>query len=172
MKNSDWREQFLEKVSKCSVEGKEAVEYIRAHKTHIGIKRARKSVGAFWTLQKSAHLNSLYYSPESSLVDPGAWTLLIHEVRHLQQGYLMALSIYGELDAWQYQLRLYKKITTKQLHPVQEELLSLPLNTDRENLHRARLLMIKSAGKSYGAGLLPLYPIHHEIRYWLTGRNS
>ena len=117
MKNSEWREQFLETVSNCSSEGKEAVDYIRAHKTHIGIRRARKSVGAFWTLAKAAYLNSAHYSQESSLANPNAWALLIHEVRHLQQGPLTALSIYGELDAWQYQLRVLKKLTGKQLAP-------------------------------------------------------
>jgi hypothetical protein len=39
---------------------------------------------------------------------------------------------------------------------------------DRENLQCARQLMTQMAGKSYGANLLPLYPIHMEIKYWLT----
>jgi hypothetical protein len=168
MKNSEWREQFLEAVSNCSTEGREAVEYIRMHKTRIGIKRARKSVGAFWTFARSAHLNSAHYTPEASLVNPHAWTLLIHEVRHLQQGLLVALSIYGELDAWQYQFQVLKKITGKTLSPLAEEILTLPVNMERENLQRARQLMTQMAGKSYGANLLPLYPVHKEIKYWVT----
>jgi hypothetical protein len=162
----EWREQFLEVVLNCSSEGKEAVDYIRAHKTYIGIKRARKSVGAFWTLTRAAYLNSLHYSQESSLVNPNAWTVLIHEVRHLQQGWLKALSIYGELDAWQYQFRLLKKLTGNQVAPVLEEILSLPLNMERKNLQHARQLMTRYAGKRYGANWLPLYPIHQEIKYW------
>ena len=90
MTKSEWQEKFLEAVANCCDEGREAVDYIRTHKTNVGIRRARKSVGAFWTLFKSAHLNARHYTQDSSLVNPHAWTLLIHEVRHLQQGYLTA----------------------------------------------------------------------------------
>jgi len=170
MDNSEWRDKFLEAVSNCSGEGKEAVDYIRAHRTHVSIRRARKSVGAFWTLSGAAYLNSAHYSQETSLVNPNAWALLIHEVRHLQQGPLTAFSIYGELDAWQYQLHVLKKITGKQYNPLLEEILSLPFNLERKNLQHARKLMTQYAGKSYGASLLPLYPIHREIKYWVTRR--
>jgi len=168
MKNFEWREQFLETVYHCSTEGREAVEYLRAHKTHISIRRARKSVGAFWTLSRVVYLNSVHYSHETSITNPGAWALLVHEARHLQQGVLTALSIFGELDAWQCQFRLLKKLTGSTNSPLVEEILSLPLNTQRENLQHARQLMIRYAGKSYGAGWLPLYPIHKEAAYWFA----
>lgn len=168
MNQSGWEEKFLEAVASSSDEGREAVEYIRAHKTIVGLKRARKSVGAFWTLAGSAYLNIRHFTRESSLVNPQAWTLLIHEVRHLQQGRLMAFSIYGELDAWQYQFRVLKKIIQRPLSPLAEEILSLPLNMDRGNLQKARRLMTRHAGIWYGAILLPLYPIHKEIEYWFT----
>lgn len=171
MTNLEWREKFLEAVSNCSNEGQDAVEYIRAHRTRIGMKRARKSVGAFWTLAKSAYLNSAHYTQEASLTSPNAWALLIHEVRHLQQGPLTAFSIYGELDAWQYQLQVLKKLTGKQLVPPLEEILSLPLNMERENLQHARQLMTQFAGKRYGANLLPLYPIHKEVKYWVIRKS-
>jgi hypothetical protein len=168
MKQSEWQEQFLEAVYQCSEEGKEAVEYIRAHKTPVSIRRARKSVGAFWSLSRVVYFNSVHFSQETTLANPNAWALLVHEIRHLQQGMLTALSIFGELDAWQYQFQLQKKLTGHQNHPIIEELLSLPLNMQRENLEHARQLMTQFAGKSYGAGLLPLYPIHKEIFYWFT----
>jgi hypothetical protein len=170
MDKTEWKEKFIEAVADSCDEGREAADYIRAHKTHVGIKHARKSVGAFWTLTRSAHLNAKHYTWESSLSNPHAWTLLIHEVRHLQQGMLTAFSIYGELDAWQYQFQVLKKITDKTLSPQAEEILSLPLNMERENLEHARKLMTKMAGKSYGANLLPLYPIHKEIKYWVMRR--
>jgi hypothetical protein len=170
MDKTEWRKNFLEAVANCCDEGREAVDYIRAHRTKIGMRRARKSVGAFWTLAKSAHLNSAHYTSESSLINPNAWALLIHEVRHLQQGIFIALSIYGELDAWQYQFQVLKKITGKALSPLAEEILTLPVAMDRKKLQHARQLMTQMAGKSYGANLLPLYPIHKEIKYWLTGK--
>ena len=168
MDQTEWREKFLEAVANCCSEGKEAVEFIHARKVRIGIKPARKSVGAFWTLEKRAYLNSVYFSPESSIANPNAWVLLIHEVRHLQQGWSTALSIYGELDAWQYQFNTLKKITSAKLPEAVDEILSLPLSMDRKTLGRARKLMTQHAGKGYGANLLPLYPIHMEIKYWIS----
>src|SRR5690349_14531429 len=170
MDDSVWLEQYLEKVSACSEEGLQAVEYVRANRTKVGFKRARKSVGAFWTLWRSFHLNSRHYTRESSLQDVRAWTIFVHEVRHLQQGPVTALSIYGELDAWQYEFRLYKRLIGRELKPALEELLTLPLNFDRDNLRRAQKLMTIFAGKGYAAWLLPLYPITKEIRYWVTRR--
>ena len=172
MNETEWREQFLKTVSECCAEGLEAVEYIRARRVLVGIRRARKSVSAFWTLANAVHLNSQYYSQESSLIDPKAWTLLIHEARHIQQGWTTALSIYGELDAWQLQMKIYKRITGKQLIPLLEEIISLPLNMDRQNLQHARELMTQYAGKNYGANLLPLYPIGKEIRFWVTRKEN
>jgi len=168
MQQAVWLEQYLEKVAACSEEGRQAVEYVRTNRIRIGLKRARKSVGAFWTLTRKFYLNSAYYTHESSLVDPRAWTIFVHEVRHLQQGPITALSLYGELDAWQYEFRLYKRITGQELKPALEELLSLPLSHDRANLRRARDLMTAFAGKGYLAWILPLYPITREIRYWIT----
>lgn len=170
MHYSDWLTQYLERVSNSCEEGRAAVDYLRARGTKIGIKRARKSVGGFWTPAGNIYLNSVHHSYDSSLSNPRAWTLLIHETRHLQQGTLTALSVYGELDAWQYDFRIYQKLTNSNLTPVLQELLALPLNLDRTNLVQARNLMQSHAGKGYRIDLLPLYPLHKEITYWLTRR--
>jgi len=170
MQNSEWLEKYFEKVAQSSTEGREAVEFVRVRKIQVGMRRARKSVGAFWTLEGNFFLNSVHHTYDSVLENPRAWTLFVHEVRHLQQGMLTALSIYGELDAWQVEFNLYKRLTGKTLHENLEELLSLPLNMNRDNLQHARRLMIQYAGKSYGANWLPLYPIHKEIKYWVTRR--
>jgi hypothetical protein len=132
------------------------------------MRRARRNVGAFWVLTRSLYLNTAHYSREDSIKNPAAWTLLIHEVKHLQQGALTALSIYGELEAWQIQFRLWKNLAGKTLPPALEEIISLPLDMDRANLRRARRLMTDYAGILYGAYLYPLYPIHKEIKYWFS----
>lgn len=170
MQNSEWTEKYFEKVAQSSAEGRDAVDYVRARKIKVGMRRARKSVGAFWTLERNFFLNSIHYTKESILENPRAWTLFVHEVRHLQQGMLTALSIYGELDAWQVEFKLYKKLTGKPLPTVLEELTFLPLTMDRDILQHARKLMTQYAGKAYLANLLPLYPIHKEIKYWVTRR--
>jgi len=170
MQPSNWLESYLEKVSASCEEGRQAVEYIRAHRIKIKFSRARKNVGAFWTPAGNIHFNTVHHTPASVLANPRGWTLLIHEVRHLQQGVLTALSVYGELDAWQYEFRVYQRLTKSKLDPKIAEISSLPLNWERENLHRARGLMQEIAGKGYRADLLPLYPLHLEIKYWVTRR--
>ena len=168
MQTAEWLEKYFEKVARSSDEGREAVDFVRTNRIRVGMKRARKSVGAFWQFGRRFFLNSIHYTMESSLENPRAVTLFVHEVRHIQQGALTAFSIYGELDAWQYEFRLFKKITGKQLNPTLEEMLTLPLNFERDTLRRARQLMTKFAGPWYGAWILPLYPIHKELNYWIT----
>ncbi|MCE7859763.1 MAG: hypothetical protein DYG86_08245 [Chloroflexi bacterium CFX2] len=165
MNQTEWLERYFQKVSESSDEGAEAVRFVRENRIRVGMKRARKSVGAFWTLGKSFYLNKAHYTMESALDNPRAITLFVHEVRHLQQGILTAMSIYGELDAWQYEFRLYKKLTGKTLKPELEELISLPLSYERATLRRAQRLMTKYAGFWYLAWMLPLYPIHKEIGF-------
>ncbi|NWF63473.1 MAG: hypothetical protein HXY38_04125 [Chloroflexi bacterium] len=168
MKHSEWLELYFQKVSESSEEGAAAVRFARGKKIRVGLRRARKSVGAFWTLGRSFYLNTAHYTAESALENSRAWTLFVHEVCHLQQGVLTALSIYGELEAWQIEFRLFKKLAGKKLRPELEELLSLPLTLERETLKRARQLMTKFAGFWYGAWMLPLYPIHKEVLFWVT----
>jgi len=163
-----WRENLLVALADLGEAGKDAADYLRAHKTYIGFWKVRKNVGAFWTPLRTVHMNTVYYSYKTELVDIGLLTLLIHEVKHLQQGLILALSVYGELEAWQLQFRLYHQLTEKPMHPAIAELLSLPLGYDRAVLRRAVVLMQIYAGNGYRADLLPLYPLGREIRYWLT----
>lgn len=162
-----WKENLLEQLARLGGEGRAAAEFLRTHKTYIGFWRVRKNVGAFWTFLGTIHLNSFYYSTETGTDSIGMLTLLIHEVKHLQQGLLLALSVYGEMEAWQLQFRLYHQLTGKPMHPAIAELLSLPLAYDRAVLRRARDLMQAYAGKGYRADLLPLFPLGKEIKYWL-----
>jgi hypothetical protein len=168
MNPTEWRELYFQKVAESSEEGAAAVRFVREKKVRVGMRRARKHVGAFWMLGKSFYLNTIHYTMESALINPRAWTLFVHEVRHLQQGTLTAMSVYGELDAWQYEFRLLKRLTGKTLKPELEELLTLPLSFDRVTLKKAQQLMTKFAGFWYGAWSLPLYPIHKEIMFWVT----
>jgi hypothetical protein len=172
MEHAEWLEKYFERVAQSCEEGREAVEYVRAQGSRVGIKKARKSVGAFFTLTRRLHLNAVHFTYESSLENPHAWTLFIHEACHLKQGVTVAMSIYGELEAWQTEFRVYQKISGKTLKPLLNELLSFPLDLNRNNLRRAREIMMEHAGKGYGANLLPLYPIPKEVKYWVTRKVS
>lgn len=168
MEQVEWKENLLAALTRLGEDGRAAAEYLRSRKTFIGFWRVRKNVGAFWTALRTIHFNSAYYSRNTDVADAGMLTLLIHEVKHLQQGIFVALSVYGELEAWQLQFRLYHQLTHTPMHPAIAELLTLPLQYDREILKKAVTLMQVYAGRGYRADLLPFYPWGREISYWIT----
>ncbi len=165
-----WRQSLLRSLEEFGEEGQVAASYLRAHRTYIGFRHVRKNVGAFWTALGTVHLNTVHFSLETNPADPRVLTLLIHEVKHLQQGPLTALSVYGELEAWQLQFRLYHQKTDAKMHGAVEKLLALPLSWDRAGLQQARGWMQEYAGKGYRIDLLPLYPLGKEIRFRIFGQ--
>jgi hypothetical protein len=167
MEHQSWAENLLEAVDQLGDEGRSAVEFVRIHKTKIGFKRVRPSVGAFWTVFGNINLNSRYYTYETPFDDLRIKTLIIHEARHLQQGIMTALSVYGELDAWQLEFGIYYRLKSQYPHDAIAELMSLPLSYDRAVLKKAARLMQVYAGKGYRVDLLPLYPLNKEIKYWI-----
>ncbi|MBT3188739.1 MAG: hypothetical protein HN736_01715 [Anaerolineae bacterium] len=167
MTNKKWKKAVLEKLAETGSLGRESAEYIRKYKARIYFKKYSKSTGARWFLFHQISLNTRYYSTNTDLNNPKLLSLLVHEVHHLKQGVLTALSVYGELDAWQVEYRFHKEISPAKLHSALEEILILPLNWDRDNLRRAAKLMQDYAGKGYRINWLPLYPIHKEITYWV-----
>jgi hypothetical protein len=168
MEHQLWKENLLDAVTQLGEEGRTAVEFLRRRQTKIGFKQVRPSVGAFWTVFGNIHLNSRYYTYETPFDDLRIKTLIIHEARHLQQGLIVALSVYGELDAWQLEFGIYHRIKGQYPHPVIGELMKLPLGYDRAVLKEAVYLMQAYAGKGYRADLLPLFPLPREIKYWIT----
>ena len=168
MEHQLWKENLLDAVTQLGDEGRAAVEFLRARRTKIGFKQVRPNVGAFWTPLGNINLNSRYYTYETAFDDLRIKTLIIHEARHLQQGLIVALSVYGELDAWQLEFGIYHRIRGKYPHPAIAELMDLSLGYDRAVLQEAARLMQAYAGKGYRADLLPLFPLPREIKYWIT----
>jgi hypothetical protein len=163
-----WTQNLLEAVTSLGEEGRLAADFLRARQTKIGFKRARSSIGAFWTVFGNIHLNSRYYTYETPLDNLRIKTLVVHEARHLQQGLVTALSVFGELDAWQLEFGIYHRIKGSYPHSAILDLMSLPLGYDREVLKKAAGLMQAYAGKGYRVDLLPLFPMDKEIKYWMT----
>jgi len=171
MEHAVWKDTLLEAVTQAGDEGVAAVNFLRARGTQIGFKKVRPNVGAFWTVFGNIRLNSHYYNYETPLDDLRIKTLIIHEARHLQQGFITALSVYGELDAWQLEFRIYHRIKGNYPNPAIAELMTLPLEFDRDVLKQAAKLMQDYAGKGYRIDLLPLYPLGREINYWITRKS-
>jgi len=167
MEHSTWLNSLFENLEKYGQEGNATVTYLRTHGTKIAFKETKPSIGAWWTINRNINLNTRYYSYENSLNNTRVFTLIIHEVRHLQQGIFTALSVYGELDAWQLEWSIYHRLHNSYPNPAIEELMSLPLGWDRAVLRRAVVLMQTYASKGYRADLLPLYPIGKEATYRL-----
>lgn len=168
MEHEVWKEKLFEAVTALGEEGRVAVDFVKAHRVKIGFKNVRPNIGAFWTIFGNIRLNSQYYSYETSLDDLRIRTLIIHEARHLQQGFFTALSVYGELDAWQLEFSVYHRVKGRYPHPAISEIMDLPLKYERPVLKRAAKLMQDYAGKGYRVDLLPLFPLGHEIKYWVT----
>jgi len=170
MEHQVWKETLLEAVTELGEEGRSAVEFLHTRQTKIGFKQARPSIGAFWTVFGSIRLNSRYYTYETPFDDLRIKTLIIHEARHLQQGLVTALSVYGELDAWQLEFRIYHRVKGNYPHAAIAELMTLPLGYNRTVLKEAACLMQTYAGKGYRVDLLPLFPLPLELRYRMTGK--
>jgi hypothetical protein len=108
-------------------------------------------------------------------ISPYALSLVIHDVRHLAQGPLIALSVYGELDAWRVQFEFLRDLSvpapgSDAQQVLIGQLLELPIGWDRGALSNARQLIRAYAGQAYRIDLLPLYPVHRELAYLLTRR--
>lgn len=168
MEHNVWVENLLEAVTSLGEEGRAAVDFLRARGAQIGFRRARRGVGAYWTVFGNIRLNSHYYTYETPFDNVRIKTLIVHEARHLEQGMIMALSVYGELDAWQLEFGIYHRLKGEYPHLAIAELMTLPLEYDRTVLKQAARLMQVYAGKEYRIDLLPLFPLHKELKRWIT----
>lgn len=169
---SEWLADLLESLQHSGPAAQAAAGYIRENNVHIGVHA--QPTGARWRLGRRIDLHPRYLEGDPQALYP--LSLAIHEVRHLQQGPLTALSVYGELEAWQAQFHFvrshavaYHEVPAKDQLIVR--LMALPLGWDRNVLTGARSLMKEFAGKTYRIDLLPLYPLHLEI-LWAVARRQ
>jgi hypothetical protein len=165
-----WVSEALTQLEHYGPEAAAALYYMRQHGTRLSMHD--QPTGARWTVDRRIELNPRYLEAASN--DPYAISLIIHEVRHLQQGPWTALSVYGELEAWQVQFGFLKSIlghyhSDPQRNDLIGELMLQPLGWDRTVLQRARELIQQYAGRKYRIDLLPLYPLHREVMHRLRG---
>jgi hypothetical protein len=167
---TDWRQAVLVSLKKVDTQ---SAAYINDRCVKIGFYKQGPHTSAIWFPGQRIFLNPRYYSLETDPSDPLLLSILIHEVCHLRQGFALALSVYGEMEAWQLGFSVHRQLSGIAYHPNLVEFMSLPLSWDRDVLRRAQQLMLGYAGKSYRADLLPLYPIGKELVFWLgLGRSA
>lgn len=164
-----WLDLLLIELGRCGPQGQAALQFLV--KRGVKVSLHDQPTAARWTLAGNIQLHPRYANdaPEA----PYPLSLIVHEVRHLQQGLFTALSVYGELDAWQIQFSLLKLLTghyhsDPEKKFILEELISLDLNKDRAGLSRAAALMKAYAGNKYRIDMLPLYPLPEEILFLIT----
>jgi hypothetical protein len=152
-------DKLLVRLEETGPEGRAARDFLRTRRVRVGLRTA---------------LGGIQLNPSNLADEAYALSLIVHEVRHLKQGIVTALSVRGELEAWQEQFAYLKSLTGKysaspRHEAIIEEMMMLSLDI-RADLARVRVLMREYAGKKYRINWLPLFPLRCEIRFWLTKR--
>ena len=157
-------DKLLDRLDETGPEGRAARDFLRSRRVRVGLRP--QPTGARWTAFGHIQLN-----PSTLAGEAYALSLIVHEVRHLKQGLFGALSVRGELEAWQEQFAYLKSLTGKysaspRQQSIIEEMMTLSLDS-RADLVRACALMREYGGKKYRIDLLPLFPLGRKIRFWI-----
>ena len=106
---SAWTNLVLDHLNASGQEGAAAVSFIKNRNVKIGFRK-QKSTGAMWSLNGNIYLNANNFSLSTPPTHAFMLSLVAHEALHLKQGILTALSVYGELEAWQLGFRIYQTL--------------------------------------------------------------
>ena len=158
-----WQIQVLSDLWNAGPTCKNAAVYIIENDVEFDF--TAQNTYASWTFDGHINLRTPDYSLDTNSADePFMLSLIVHEARHLEQGPRLALSVLGELDAWQIQ---YDALVELNENPVDyisnwhliRRLPSLSAGPiSDEDLIEARALMLDSQGWGYLIWLLPLRP--------------
>jgi hypothetical protein len=164
--SEEWRSAVLASLREGGSAMQHAAEYIIANDVQIRFRSLGE--GAMWWLDGNIYMNAERYPPQTRPDHPGILALIVHEAKHLEQGPLVALSVYGELEAWQIQYHVFKELIgtppgTYEKRMAWDELSQIPLSYSRDDLNRARRLIQFIGGANYPIDRLPLLPLSAEI---------
>jgi hypothetical protein len=161
-KREAWELAALAKLKKGGRVGARAVKYVAANKVKLGF--AKQTTGAKWTVQgmlvgpQVIELNTAQALGVRSGKDAWTISLIAHEAKHYEQGLTTALSVYGELEAWQLQMKVLRELGAPPTHPSLLAIEKLKLSHDEAVLKEAARLM-KEYHSGYRIDLLPLNPV-------------
>ncbi|RJP52724.1 MAG: hypothetical protein C4583_06180 [Anaerolineaceae bacterium] len=152
-------DKLLTRLEGTGPEGRAARDFLQERRVKVGLRP--QPTGARWTIFGHIELHPAQIDNEAY-----ALSLIVHEVRHLKQGLLGALSVRGELEAWQEQFAFLKSQTgqytaSPRHNAIIEQLMTLSLDS-RADLQRARALMREYAGPKYRIHWLPLFPFFNH----------
>lgn len=160
-----WFERALTALRSAGSAGRSAADYIERHQVPLGFTR-QKGTGASWfdwrRLRHGIFLNADYVSRRPD--DAFLCSLLAHEAKHLEQGLVGALSVRGELVAWQLQYDVLAHFSAEPTDDIWRQIRVLEPSS-RGDLKQARQLMKQSAGPGYHIDWLPPLPLPEELLY-------
>lgn len=160
---SDFEKKALQNLLKAGTEGIHASEYlIRNDISFDNLSYQPFGTGAGWHPDQTISFPDKYGSLPSP-DDPFVLSNIAHEAMHLEQGPLVALSAYGELEAWQTGFKVLDTLNgpSKSLSDTQQTIVDLPLNHDSINLTTAVNYMLEDQNGRYLGGYLLYLTINH-----------
>ena len=89
---------------------------------------------------------------------------IVHEVKHLEQGRIGALSQLGEVQAWYVEYSAAQELSVNLTH-IPPEVLSWGSNPTEENFDAARGAIMKSQGIDYLIWMLPRTAYEPNYQY-------
>jgi hypothetical protein len=158
----DWEMDLFSRLQKSGDIGKKSVDFISSK--NLKLSFGAQYTGAKWTLKgmligpPEIIINSAQTKGTKEGRDTWSISLIAHEAKHYQQGLLVALSVYGELEAWQLQMRVLRDLGDPPKHPALLAIEKLKLSHDPQVLREAAQLM-REFSPAYRIDLLPLNPI-------------
>lgn len=99
-----WLDNLIVELNKSGLQGQAAFQFLTERKVKVSFHD--QPTGARWTISGNIELHPRFANGPTDA--PYPLSLVVHEVRHLRQGFFTALSVYGELDAWQAQFSFLK----------------------------------------------------------------
>lgn len=164
-----WFEQALTALSESGSTGQACVEYITQRGLRFGFC-PQKYTGACWfdwrRLRFGVFLNNDYANKPPN--DPWLCSLLAHEAKHVEQGLPEALSVRGELVAWQLQYDILTQFSAEPAADAWQDLRALSPDS-RGDLSQAQTLMKRIGGPGYHIDWLPFWPLPAEVVHRLKG---
>jgi len=162
-----WFAQVLDVLRGAGPEARAFVDYIDQEGVTLGFSPQRHSSASWFDwrrLRRGIFLRPAYARRDPH--DPDLAVMIAHEALHLRQGVLEALSVRGELEAWQSEYALACRLSASRAVSAKAALTELDPNS-RDDLKRARALMGQIGGPAYRIGWLPLEPLPAEMRHWI-----
>jgi len=147
-RNDKWKQNLLQNLEGTGSVGQHAAAFIRDNQVVLHTVD-NEATNLWWKMQPSLRgpriKGAIYLSRalrEKPVDSPWLLASIVHEVKHLEQGFWTAFSVYGELEAWQHGFFFYQDQLAR---PIQNQfiidLLALPLSHDQAILKEARTLI-------------------------------